>query len=120
MSNINCSVHGCSNTQKNTSHITPKVHFFCFPSKPHDKERRSKWVRFCHRIDKDGSKWEPTKNARICSQHFVNNRHFNHPNHPSYAPTIFNKNSPNKKNDSRFVFLKFFVVAIFSFYFIEK
>ena len=52
MSNTNCSVHGCNNTQKNTKGITPKVRFFCFPSKPQDKVRKSKYnfnnlLRFC-------------------------------------------------------------------------
>lgn len=107
MSNTNCSVHGCNNTQKNTKGITPKVRFFCFPSKPQDKVRKSKWILFCRRINKDGSKWEPTKNSRICSQHFVNNQHFNHPYHPSYAPTIFNSASRSNKNDSRYELYKF-------------
>lgn len=38
--------------------------------------------------------WEPNKNTRICSAHFINNQKSEHPLHPSYIPTIF----PGKKN----------------------
>lgn len=33
--------------------------------------------------------WEPTNNTLICSQHFIKNKKVDHPNHPSYVPTIF-------------------------------
>ncbi|KAL1431515.1 hypothetical protein MTO96_014035 [Rhipicephalus appendiculatus] len=37
----------------------------------------------------DGSPWEPTKNSRICSQHFINGERSNDPRSPAYVPTIF-------------------------------
>ncbi|KAL1446257.1 hypothetical protein MTO96_044638, partial [Rhipicephalus appendiculatus] len=37
----------------------------------------------------DGSPWEPTKNSRICSQHFINGEKSNDPRSPAYVPTIF-------------------------------
>ncbi len=32
--------------------------------------------------------WKPQTHTRICSDHFVGGRKINHPNSPSYIPTV--------------------------------
>lgn len=41
------------------------------------------------RFSDDGSDWMPSKNSRICSDHFVNNEPSNIESHPGYIPTQF-------------------------------
>lgn len=85
MSRNNCCVVGCSNTHKNS----PGTHFYKFPALLHERERRRRWIAAVRRIREDGSPWEPTKNSRICSQHFLNGKRSNDPRNPAYVPTIF-------------------------------
>ncbi|XP_049274464.1 uncharacterized protein LOC119402122 isoform X1 [Rhipicephalus sanguineus] len=85
MSRNNCCVVGCSNTYKNS----PGTHFYKFPVLFYEQERRRRWIAAVRRRREDGSHWEPTKNARICSQHFLNGKRSNDPRSPAYEPTIF-------------------------------
>uniref|UniRef100_A0A224Z926 THAP domain-containing protein 11-like n=1 Tax=Rhipicephalus zambeziensis TaxID=60191 RepID=A0A224Z926_9ACAR len=85
MSKNNCCVVGCSNTYKKS----PGTHFYTFPVLFHERERRRRWIAAVRRRREDGSPWEPTKNSRICSQHFINGEKSNDPRSPAYVPTIF-------------------------------
>ncbi|XP_077511431.1 THAP domain-containing protein 1-like isoform X1 [Amblyomma americanum] len=85
MSRNNCCVVGCSNTYKNS----PGTHFYKFPVLPHEQERRRRWIGAVRRRREDGSPWEPTKNTRICSKHFLHGERSNDPRSPAYIPSIF-------------------------------
>lgn len=52
---------------------------------------------FFFHFRKHQNDWEPNKNTRICSAHFINNKKSENPLHPSYIPTIF----PGKENTKR-------------------
>ncbi|XP_064467623.1 uncharacterized protein LOC135378506 [Ornithodoros turicata] len=65
------------------------VRFHSFPSRPHEVERRQKWILAVRRIGEDGKPWEPSKNSRICSLHFVSGKPSNIESSPAYVPTIF-------------------------------
>ncbi|CAN7951223.1 unnamed protein product [Ixodes pacificus] len=69
--------------------LNPGVHFYRFPSKPHEVEQRERWIRAAQRTEPDGKPWQPTQNSRMCSRHFVGNKKSNCVDHPAYAPTIF-------------------------------
>ncbi|XP_065308120.2 uncharacterized protein [Dermacentor albipictus] len=62
-----CAAVGCSNA----SGKPPNVRFFRFPAATLQATRRKKWVQAIHRVNADGSPWEPTANSRVCSNHFV-------------------------------------------------
>jgi hypothetical protein len=44
------------------------------------------------RINPDGTPWKPTKNSRICGDHFVSGKFSIESNHPDYVPSLFNDN----------------------------
>ncbi|XP_044591992.1 uncharacterized protein LOC123270120 [Cotesia glomerata] len=48
----------------------------------------------------NGAPWVPRHHNRICSMHFVRDRKSDHPESPSYNPTIF-KNSTKIKTDAK-------------------
>ncbi len=43
----------------------------------------------------DGKEWEPSKNSKVCSQHFVGGFKSEDPRSPAYNPSIFD---PKKTN----------------------
>ena len=57
------------------------------------------------RINPDGTPWKPTKNSRICGDHFVSGKFSIESNHPDYVPSLFNddrifqKPKPKTKRD---------------------
>ena len=57
------------------------------------------------RINPDGTPWKPTKNSRICGDHFVSGQFSIESNHPDYVPSLFNddrkfrKPKPKTKRD---------------------
>lgn len=42
---VTCCVPGCGNSYLNTEDVT----FYVFPSKPHECDRREKWINFVNR-----------------------------------------------------------------------
>ena len=94
--NQNCLVFGCHNTHGGAKYNAQATHFYRFPSKTQDEERKHVWERFCKQVKKDGSEWKATPNSRICSQHFLNNQAVNNKLHPSYYPTIYPDNSTTR------------------------
>ena len=59
-----CIAFGCTN--HNMKEI--KVSFHVFPVDP---TRRERWVAAVRRINPDGSRWEPSKHAVLCGDHFI-------------------------------------------------
>ena len=49
------------------------------------------------RINPDGTPWKPTKNSRICGDHFVSGQFSIESNHPDYVPSIFDDNRTFQK-----------------------
>jgi len=45
-----------------------KVSYHVFPR---DVERRKQWLQAVKRQNIDGSKWEPSKHAVLCGEHFI-------------------------------------------------
>ncbi|KAJ8956132.1 hypothetical protein NQ318_016587 [Aromia moschata] len=80
-----CCVVNCKNTQYNTKN----VHFYSFSMKPHKVEQREKWIKAVRRRNADGSLWQPNKDTKICSEHFIGNAKSEHPLSPCFLPTIF-------------------------------
>ncbi|XP_023319302.1 uncharacterized protein LOC111694634 [Trichogramma pretiosum] len=83
-----CCVHNC----QNKTGIT-QVPFYHFPTDnklfPHKVARRNAWIKAVRLNRSDGSEWQPSKHDLICGQHFVGNIKSEHPNSPSFNPTIF-------------------------------
>ncbi|CAN7999422.1 unnamed protein product [Ixodes hexagonus] len=79
-----CCVKDCHNRE---GLVGVKLHRF--PSRPWEKQRRQSWINAVRRVNDNGSDWIPTKNSRICSDHFVNNEPSNIESHPGYIPTQF-------------------------------
>ena len=74
-----CCVVGC---HRETVRDKGKVNFFNFPTR--NQEKRRLWIKAVNR-----SNWEPKRWTRICSDHFVGERHREERNHPDYQPSIF-------------------------------
>ncbi len=81
-----CVVVGCTNT----SYRNRDVHFYGFPKK--NKDKADAWVRSIKRVKPDGTPWIPSKNSKVCSSHFIDNKKSDDPTSPSYLPTIFPTN----------------------------
>ncbi len=41
-------------------------------------------------LSNDGKEWKPSKNSKVCSQHFVGGFKSEDPRSPAYNPSIFN------------------------------
>ena len=63
-----CVVGGCGNTPNLNEGIA--LHFIPFANddRPQARKRRKKWVDF---VKLKQTKWAPTKNSVICSEHFA-------------------------------------------------
>ncbi|KAH6920261.1 hypothetical protein HPB50_028751 [Hyalomma asiaticum] len=80
-----CSVKDCHSREG-----TPGVRLYSFPSKPWEKSRRQKWIIAVRRVNfGDSSSWQPNRDSRVCSKHFVNGEKSTIESHPGYVPTIF-------------------------------
>ncbi|KAG0443409.1 hypothetical protein HPB47_014953, partial [Ixodes persulcatus] len=81
------------------------LHFYRFPGKAYETQRRQAWITAVCRQNEDGSKWSPSPATRICSAHFVDNCKNDAEAHPSYIPTIFppvyKKKAPNVERAKR-------------------
>ncbi|XP_074103835.1 uncharacterized protein LOC141530554 isoform X2 [Cotesia typhae] len=60
--------------------------------------KRKQWIKAVKNYVENPKDWEPNKNMRICSSHFINNEQSEHPLHPSYVPSIFPGSENVKKN----------------------
>lgn len=87
LSRQTCCVDGCSNSYANMASSGETIHFYRFPTRAFNVERRSAWISAIRRTR--GDDWEPKHNTRICSRHFVGNRKSDNPKNPSYNPSIF-------------------------------
>ncbi|KAH6938150.1 hypothetical protein HPB50_007265 [Hyalomma asiaticum] len=89
-SRVRCCVLGCSATYQSTDESGEKVRFFGFPSRPHEIQRKTKWIDNIRlaRKDVDGV-WSPSKNSKVCSRHFVGNVKGEDPREANYIPTVF-------------------------------
>ncbi|XP_065294128.1 zinc finger protein 532-like isoform X2 [Dermacentor albipictus] len=89
-SRVRCCVLGCSATYQSTDESGEKVRFFGFPARPHDIQRKNKWIDNIRlaREDVKGA-WSPSKNSKVCSRHFVGNVKGEDPREANYIPTIF-------------------------------
>ncbi|XP_057331552.1 uncharacterized protein LOC130671590 [Microplitis mediator] len=91
-----CCVKNCDNTARNS-----KYGFYYFPSAnpnyPHKVLKRELWLKALAKLEPDGSVWIPKKRSRICSFHFVGNKKSEHPESPSYIPTIFDNSTKTLK-----------------------
>ncbi|CAN7975974.1 unnamed protein product, partial [Ixodes persulcatus] len=98
-----CCVVGCSNNLRERT--SKSLHFYRFPGKAYETQRRQAWITAVCRQNEDGSKWSPSPATRICSAHFVDNCKNDAEAHPSYIPTIFppvyKKKAPNVERAKR-------------------
>ncbi|KAH7937670.1 hypothetical protein HPB49_014397 [Dermacentor silvarum] len=53
------------------------------------KQLRNRWIAAVRRVNHDGKPWKPSKNARICSNHFYKGEPSRVPSDPDYVPSIF-------------------------------
>ncbi|XP_037498306.1 uncharacterized protein LOC119371922 [Rhipicephalus sanguineus] len=87
---VRCCVHGCYNSLRNTAGKVPKIHFYAFPWRLYEKERRERWIRAVRQANPQGGLWKPVQSkTRICSAHFVGNEISTVAKDPAYIPTIF-------------------------------
>ncbi|KAK7899648.1 hypothetical protein WMY93_020501 [Mugilogobius chulae] len=66
-----CPIHDCN---KGTSRCVcdPPYVLHSFPTLKKDPKRRAEWTKLINRKSiKTGENWEPVKNSRVCSRHFV-------------------------------------------------
>ena len=54
-----------------------------------NKAQTEEWIQAIERKNADGTLWMPTKNSKICSEHFQSGRPSNDVNHPDYIPSKF-------------------------------
>ncbi|KAG0419493.1 hypothetical protein HPB47_004072 [Ixodes persulcatus] len=98
-----CCVVGCSNNLRERT--SKSLHFYRFPGKAYETQRRQAWITAVRRQNEDGSKWLPSLATRICSAHFVGNCKNDAEAHPSHIPTIFppvyKKKAPNVERAKR-------------------
>ncbi|CAH2083753.1 unnamed protein product [Euphydryas editha] len=80
-----CCVVGCKNTQSRNRELS----FYSFPTRSWEIKKREEWIKAVRRITIDNKPWQPSKNTRICSAHFVGGKQSNIENSPAYVPTIF-------------------------------
>jgi len=76
-----CVVYGCNNRHSKGCGIS----FYHFPPVV---ERRRQWIAFVNRRNPDGTTWQPGKDDRLCSDHFIRNEKSDIPINPDYVPTI--------------------------------
>ena len=67
-----CDIHGC-NKGTNRCVCPQPFDLLPFPTRARSPERRKAWIAKLKRVDPNDPKkpWEPTKNSRVCSWHFV-------------------------------------------------
>lgn len=91
-----CDLHEC-NLGTARCICPPPFTLFPFPTERKNPDGRAVWIRNVNRVAADGkSKWMPTENSRICSEHFVDNE----PTQSNPYPTInlgYNTKSVIKK-----------------------
>ncbi|XP_049516510.1 THAP domain-containing protein 1-like [Dermacentor silvarum] len=80
-----CSAVGCTNRRSAEN----DVRFFRFPTEKFHKQLRNRWIAAVRRVNHDGKPWKPSKNARICSNHFYKGEPSRVPSDPDYVPSIF-------------------------------
>lgn len=59
-----CCAVGCTNHNM----MEKKFSFFTFPKDPN---RWEMWVNAVKRVNQDGTKWKPSKETVLCSDHFL-------------------------------------------------
>ncbi|XP_049271283.1 THAP domain-containing protein 1-like [Rhipicephalus sanguineus] len=83
---MNCCVVSCTNRYTSCPAVTT---FHCFSTRPCFIGQRQKWITAVRRKNHDGTNWEPSRHAKICSAHFVGGVPSKDVSSPSYVPTIF-------------------------------
>ncbi|KAL5021766.1 hypothetical protein ScPMuIL_000921 [Solemya velum] len=48
----------------------PPFRLYAFPTAKKDKQMREKWKKLINRTDSNGKMWSPSKDSRVCSDHF--------------------------------------------------
>ena len=73
--------------------------FYRFPK---EEKRCKDWISKVNRVGPRDSIWNPSKAAKLCSEHFIGGAKSDDPNNPSYLPTLFaNGKSQNQKRADR-------------------
>jgi len=65
-----CEAHDCIRSDKLCTCLAP-FRLYPFPTEKKQADRRSEWIRLVNRVGSDGKLWNPSKDARVCSKHFV-------------------------------------------------
>ena len=76
-------VVGCSNRHSTSAGCGKS--FFRFPV---SESRRSKWVAAIRRVEPNGKLWYPSRNDRVCFDHFHSGNPSADPSHPDYTPSL--------------------------------
>lgn len=89
MGPVYCAVVGCKNSSykldkwkilkckthpgklKQSCQCERPFQLYCFPGEKRYKDKRDKWARLLKRKNFDSTEWIPSKNHRVCSEHFV-------------------------------------------------
>ena len=98
MVNFHCLIKGCNADVRKKSKLKKYpwmvgVTFHSFPHKKYAKLQRSRWIQLIRR-EKD---FRPTKNDRICSQHFLDGK----PSKENPNPCLFPWNNYGKSRKER-------------------
>ena len=94
----NCCAKNCFNRESKD-----KVSFYRIPKAVDTatKARRKAWLQKISRVGPDGKPWKPTKNSRLCSEHFISGRKSDDPKSPNYIPRIFSHRNVKKPKERR-------------------
>ena len=94
----NCCAKNCFNRESKD-----KVSFYRIPKAVDTatKARRKAWLQKISRVGPDGKPWKPTKNSRLCSEHFISGRKSDDPKSPNYIPCIFLHRNVKKPKERR-------------------
>ncbi|KAI2802397.1 hypothetical protein BLOT_009844 [Blomia tropicalis] len=83
------------------SHQNQKYGFSVFhlpTKKPYLKQKRFAWIRFCRRMNVDGSPWTPSRHSKTCNVHFVGGKNDPYPHQPGFIPTLALSKRASTKN----------------------
>ncbi|KAK8774260.1 hypothetical protein V5799_011206 [Amblyomma americanum] len=82
------------------SSIGETIHFYRFPARPYNLERRKAWI-CAVRKHRGEDAWEPAQSSHICSHHFAGNRKSEDPRAPNYNPTVFPQGQRKRPSTSQ-------------------